>query len=152
MTLISSRMTFFSKRVFPIVWFGFIAIFVVTAVAASGGRRGIEAPFVVFPLVMAAFGVFLMKKLVFDLADEVWDDGTELVVKNKGFVERIPLSNIMNVSYMNLSNPPRVTLTLRTPGLLGKEVTFSPPLRWIPFARSPIVDQLIERIDAARSR
>ena len=151
MTLISSRMTFYSKRVFPVIWFGFLAVFILTAVAASGGR-GFQPAFLIIPLFMAVFGFFLFKKLVFDLVDEVWDAGTELVIKNKGQIERIPLSNIMNVSYMNLSNPPRVTLTLRTPGLLGKEVTFSPPVRWIPFARSPIVDQLIERIDAARSR
>lgn len=151
MTLISSRMTFYSKRVFPVVWFGFLGIFIFAALAASGGR-GFQPAFLLIPLLMAVFGYFLMKKLVFDLADEVWDDGTELVVKNRGQVERIPFSNIMNVSYMTLSNPPRVTLSLRNPGLLGKEVTFSPPVRWIPFARSPIVDQLIERIDAARSR
>ncbi len=144
-------MTFFSKRLFPVLWFGFLALFVITAVAASGGR-GLQPAFLIMPLVMAVIGFIVMKKLVFDLADEVWDDGTELVVKSRGQIERIPLSNIMNVSYMNLSNPPRVTLTLRNPGLLGKEVTFSPPVRWIPFARSPIVDQLVERIDAARSR
>jgi hypothetical protein len=144
-------MTFYSKRVFPVVWFGFLGIFVFSALSASAGR-GFQAAFLVMPLVMAVFGYFLMKKLVFDLVDEVWDDGTDLVVKNRGQVERIALSNITNVSYMAVSNPQRVTLTLRNPGPLGKEVTFSPPVRWVPFARSPIVDQLIERIDAARSR
>ena len=151
MTLISSRMTFVSKRVFPAVWFGFLALFVIAALAGSRGRD-FQPVFLIIPLFMSVFGYFLMKKLVFDLVDEVWDDGTELVIKNRTVVERVPLSNIMNVSYMTLSNPPRVTLTLRNPGLLGKEITFSPPVRWIPFARSPIVDQLIERIDAARAR
>ena len=151
MTRISSRMTFYSKRVFPVVWFGFLGIFVFTALSASGAR-GFPPAFLIMPLVMAVFGYFLMKKLVFDLADEVWDDGTDLVVKNRGQVERIPLSNITNVSYTAVSNPQRVTLTLRNPGPLGKEITFSPPVRWVPFARSPIVDQLIERIDAARPR
>jgi len=150
-TRISSRMTFYSKRVFPVVWFGFLGILVFTALSASGGR-GFHPAFLLIPLLMAVFGYFLMKKLVFDLVDEVWGDGDALVVKNRGQVERIPLANIMNVSYMALSNPRRVTLTLRNPDLLGKEVTFSPPVRWIPFARSPIVDQLVERIDAARSR
>ena len=143
-------MTFFSKRVFPAIWFGFLGIFFFAAVATSRGRTN-PTVLLVAPL-MAAFGYFLMKKLIFDLADEVWDDGTELVVKNKGQVDRIPLSNIMNVGYRTLTNPPRVTLTLRQPGLLGKEVAFTPPARWLHFGRSPIVDQLIERIDAARSR
>ena len=151
MTLISSRMAFYWKRVFPAVWFGFLAFFVLTVLAARGGRD-FRPAFLIIPLFMAVFGYFLMKKLVFDLVDEVWDDGTELVVKNRGHVERIPFANIMNVSYTVLSNPPRVTLTLRTPGRLGKEVTFAPPVRWIPLSRSPIVDRLIERIDAARQR
>ena len=142
-------MTFISKRAFPAVWFGFLGFFVF-AVAASRDVRAISPGFLILPLLMGAFGYFLMKKLVFDLVDEVWDDGNELVVKNKGQVDRIPLSNIMNVSYLVLTNPPRVTLTLRRPGPLGKEVTFAPPARWVPFARSPIVDELIERIDAAR--
>ncbi len=151
MTRISSRATFVSKRLFPVVWFGVLGLFVF-AVLASSGRRAVSPVFLIFPLFMGAFGYFLMRKLVFDLVDEVWDDGNELVVKNRGQVDRIPLSNIMNVSYQILTNPPRVTLTLRRPGSFGKEVTFSPPVRWVPFARSPIVDDLIERIDAARSR
>jgi hypothetical protein len=91
-----------------------------------------------------------MKKLVFDLADEVLDDGDSLVVRFGSEQERIPLSQIMNVSYSYMSNPARVTLTLRTPGRFGKEITFSPPQRFVPFAKSPIVSDLIERIDAAR--
>ena len=37
---------------------------------------------------MMAFGFFIMKKLVFDLVDEVWDDGDTLLVKNRGQEER----------------------------------------------------------------
>ena len=33
---------------------------------------------------MIGFGYFVMKKLVFDLVDEVWEDGDSLVVKNRG--------------------------------------------------------------------
>jgi hypothetical protein len=150
-TLISSRMTFVSKRVFPVMWFGFLGIFVLSAVAVRPGHD-LQPVVLIIPVVMAFFGYFLMKKLVFDLVDEVWDDGAELVVKNRGQVDRIPLSNILNVSYTFVTNPQRVTLTLRNPGLLGKEITFSPPVRLVPFSRSPIVDQLIERVDAARSR
>jgi hypothetical protein len=91
-----------------------------------------------------------MKKLVFDLADEVLDDGDSLVVRFGSDQERIPVSQIINVSYSYMSNPVRVTLTLRTPGLFGKEIKFSPPQRFVPFAKSPIVADLIDRIDAAR--
>ena len=150
MHLISSRLTFLTTRVFPAVWFGFLALFVVAAVAGMGGRKDFRFEFLLIPAVMAGFGYFIMKKLVFDLVDEVWDAGTELVVKNGGTEEHVRLSEIMNISYVTFTNPQRVTLSVRQPGLLGKEITFVPPARFMPFSKSPIVDDLIQRVDAAR--
>ena len=60
------------------------------------------------------------------------------------------VSEIVNVSYSYMQNPNRVTLTLRTPCQFGKEVSFSPPARFLPFAKSPMIAGLIDRIDAAR--
>jgi hypothetical protein len=150
MRRISSRNTFFTKRIFPLVWFGFLAFIVISPLLGKKPKGGLSVGFLIIPICMAAFGYFLMKKLVFDLADEVFDDGDALVVRFGSEQERIPLSEIMNVSYSYLVNPPRVTLTLRTPSRFGKEVTFSPPQRFLPFAKSPIIADLIERADAAR--
>src|SRR6516162_6082156 len=110
---ISSRATFFNKRIFPFIWFGVIAF--VTAAGLSGMIAKGKVAFV-FPLgaaMAAILGYFLMKKIVFDLVDEVWDSGDTLIVKNNDQVERISLSEIMNVSYSIFTNPQRVTLTLR---------------------------------------
>jgi hypothetical protein len=150
MQRISSRTTFFSKRVFPLIWFGFLAFIVIAPFLGKKPKGGPPAGFFIVPIFMAAFGYFLMKKLVFDLADAVFDDGDSLVVRFGSTEERIPLSQIINVSYSYMANPPRVTLTLRTPGSFGKEVSFSPPQRFLPFAKSPIVADLIDRVDAAR--
>ncbi len=150
MQRISSRSTFFSKRVFPLIWFGFLAIFIIVPLLSKKPEGTLSGGFVIMPIFMAIFGYFLMKKLVFDLADEVLDDGDSLIVRFGSDQERIPLSQIMNVSYSYMSNPARVTLTLRTPGRFGKEIAFSPPQRFVPFAKSPIVANLIDRIDAAR--
>jgi hypothetical protein len=109
-------------------------------------------PFFVIPLVMMAFGFFIMKKLVFDLVDEVWDDGDTLLVKNRGQEERIVLSDIKNVNYSPYVNPPRVTLSLRRPTIFGEQISFGAPVRLIPFTTSPAIDGLIDRIDAARQR
>ena len=117
---------------------------------AKKPESGLTLGFLIVPIFMGVIGYFVMKKLVFDLADEVSDDGDSLVVRFGIEEERIPLSQIMNVSYSYMSNPARVTLTLRTPGRFGKEITFSPPQRFVPFAKSPIIADLIERIDAAR--
>ncbi len=121
-----------------------------TSLSSMIGKGELHFEFLVVPAIMAAFGYFLMKKLVFDLVDEVWDAGDTLIVKNKNQEERIPLTEIINVSYTTFTSPPRVTLTLRRPSRFGKEVTFSPPSTFFPFSKSPIIDELIERIDAKR--
>ena len=150
MRRISSRNTFFNKRVFPVIRFGFVAIAFFGPLLGRKDKGGPPAGFLFVPIVMAAFGYFMMKKLVFDLADEVFDDGNTLVVRFGSEEERIPLSEIINISYTNMSNPSRVTLTLRTPDRFGKELSFSPPQSFVPFAKSPIAADLIERADAAR--
>jgi hypothetical protein len=150
MQRISSRSTFISKRVFPLIWFGFLAILVIRPLLGKKHESDLSVGIFIVPIFMAVIGYFVMKKLVFDLADEVSDDGDSLVVRFGSEEERIPLSQIMNVSYSYMSNPARVTLTLRTPGRFGKEITFSPPQRFVPFVKSSIVADLIDRIDAAR--
>jgi hypothetical protein len=148
MRRISGRV-FFLKRVIPLFLFGFLAFFVVAmwlnnapGVALSG------------PLFTAGVAYVVFKKLVFDLVDEVWDRGDALVVKNRKQEDVIPLSSIVNVSYMAFQNPNRVTLTLREPCIFGREVSFMPPSLpvWKLFSKSPIIEELIERIDAARTR
>jgi hypothetical protein len=154
MPRISSRMTFFYKRILPFIFCGVFVIFaVVTWIGLSrspGHFPGI--PFLIVPVLIFAFVFFMMKKMIFDLVDEVLDAGDALVVRNRDREDRVPLSNIMNVNYSPFINPPRVTLTLRQPGLFGKQVTFCAPVRFAPFSTSPIVGELIERVDAARRR
>ena len=153
---ISSRNTFFVKRVFPLLWFGGLTLFLATALTAGLHARA-KPPLVFFvvPFLMFGLGFWLMRRLVFDLADAVYDDGDALRVRFRGEEERIPLANIINISYSGLTNPPRATLTLRQPGMFGKEVTFSPVQKIFgPLLRTtnPIVSDLIERADAARRR
>ena len=151
---ISSRNTFLLKRVFPIMWIGILALFV--AIAFLGARSRPSPPVVVFivPLVVLAIGYFVMRRLVLDLADEVYDEGDALRVRCGRDEERIALTNIINVSYAGMTNPQRITLTLRTPCRFGREVTFSPPgIFFGPlFGTNPLVNELIERVDAARRR
>ena len=153
MRLVSSKMTFFNKHVFPAIWFGFLAVFIGIALFSGAGRNPASLlPVLIAPAIMIVFGYVIMKKLVFDLADEVWDDGDSLVVKNSGQEQRIALSDIKNVSYSPFVNPPRVTLSLRRPTVFGDEITFSAPLRLVPFSKSPVITDLIERVDQARSK
>jgi hypothetical protein len=153
MRRISSKTTFFYKRVFPVIWFGMLFVFVgVSLFAASRSGHVSSFPAVIVPAGMIVFGYFLMKKLVFDLADEVWDDGNALVVKNRDQEERIALADIKNVNYSPFINPPRVTLSLRRPTVFGDQVVFCAPVRFVPFAGSPVINDLIDRIDLARPK
>ena len=150
MTRISSRQTFFLKRVFP-----FLFIVIMLIPVALGLFVGPRAPALfIMPLVMLPVLSIIMRKLVWDLMDEVYDGGDYLLVKKGGKEDRIALSNIMNVSSTMMVNPPRITLQLVTPGRFGPEVSFTPvrPFTLNPMARSAIAKDLIERMDKARRR
>lgn len=155
MKRISSKRTLFYKQVFPVLWLGFLAIFVLAGLL-PGRRTHVEViPMLIVPVVMAVIGYLLFRRLLFDLVDDVWDDGDALVVKSAGVEQRVPLGNIINIGYSLLTNPERVTLTLRDAGALGKEITFIPVRRPFSFqwlSRNPIIDELIGRVDQARRR
>jgi hypothetical protein len=150
MARLSSRWTFFYKRVFPVMWFGFIALFVLLPWLTHHHPQGPPLALYFFPFVMAGFGYLLFRRLLFDLIDELWDDGDALVARNGGVEQRIPLQTIINVGFSTMTRPERVTLRLREAGPLGQDVTFMPPARFTFMARNPIIDQLIERVDRAR--
>jgi len=153
MRRISSKWTFFYKRVFPVIFFGFLLVFVgIGLFANSQSNSASNIPFLIMPIVMMVVVYFISKKLIFDLVDEVWDDGDTLVVRNAGQEQRIALADIKNVNYSPLISPPRVTLSLRRPTVFGEQVTFCAPVRLVPFATSPVIDDLIERVDRAREQ
>ena len=156
-TKISDSM-FFMKRVFPAIWFGFLAIMVGGAgiSAIARGASGADFVFFLIPVIIAIVGFGLMRRLVWDLVDEVYDHGDYLLVRNRGDETRIELADIMNVSVSTMMNPPRITLRLRQPTRLGTEVSFAPArsFRWHPFgaARNEVGEDLIVRVDRARSQ
>lgn len=152
MKRISSRSLFFTKKVFPLLWFGFLAFF--AAQSFITGAYAKSPVFLVVPCIMAIFGYVLMKKIVWDLVDEVYDCGDSLLIKGHGVEERLLLSNIMNVSASTYMNPPRITLRLVKPNTLGSEISFSPvaALSLNPFAKNPVAEDLIVRVDNARAK
>lgn len=153
MKRISSSWTFFYKRIFPILWFGFCLVFLVLpllGIPISG--RSPPGPFFVAPAIMIVVGFVIMRKLIFDLADQVWDEGHSLLVRNHGEEQRIAFADIKNVSYTSFVNPPRVVLSLRHNTAFGTQIAFCAPVRLVPFSSSPIIADLIDRIDAARRR
>lgn len=151
MRLTSSKMTFFYKRVFPVIWFGFLAVFFLIALVQGRAADPISnLPFLIVPVVMAIVGYQIMKKMAFNLVDEVFDLGDALLVRNGSQEERIALADIKNVNFFPFMSPPQVTLSLRRPSVFGDTIVFCAPARILPLARSPIIEKLIDRIDAAR--
>lgn len=150
MAKISAKSMFFIKKLFPLLWFGVLGFFAVTVLVVDKSAAFI----LIVPLVMTVLGYYMMKVLIWDLVDEVYDCGDSLLAKNAGQEERIPLSSIMNVSATTLMNPQRVTLRLVKPGKLGSDVSFSPvsSFKLNPFTPNPIAEDLMVRVDQARSR
>jgi hypothetical protein len=149
MRRISSRWTFFYKRVFPLFWFGILLVSVIGAWLANRKALGAQGALWLVPVVIGVFG-FVLWRLVFDLVDEVQDEGDAIMIRNFGVEERLALKNIINIGYSQMTTPERITLTLRDPCPLGKEITFMPLMRFRLFSRSPIIGELIERVDSAR--
>lgn len=145
---LSSTSTRFYKRVFPLLFFGMCASLVVGTL--------LSRPFDPWLLVlfggMALLGFFVLRAVVRPLADEVFDEGDELLVRRGELKERVALSNIMNVSVSN-QRPPRVTLRLVTPGVFGAWIVFLPERTGPSLdGRDSVVDALVERIHRARAR
>ncbi len=152
MERISRGGTFFLKVVFPASWFGFLSLFLIVGALGDEWKRPIPI-FLIQPLVMMAFGYILFRKLVWNLADEVRDGGSYLLVRKGSVEQRVLLTNVMNVSVSQFTNPRRLTLRLRRPCELGDEITFilkQPTFQLNPFARNAIAEDLLKRVDAAR--
>jgi hypothetical protein len=150
MSLISSSLTFYYKRVFPIIWIGGCALIGGLGLYAGLSNGSGLFPFVIVMPIIFVFGIYFMKKYVFDLVDEVLDDGDALVAKNNGQEQRIALADITNVSYAAMTSPPRVVLSLRHPTVFGDEVAFCAPVQIMTFSQSPLIADLIKRVERAR--
>ncbi len=158
MKRLSSKSTTFYKKASPAIAFGFCGLLVILGGAHAFTHR--DPTILVFLLavsVLAAFQYFVMKKYIWDLADEVYDAGEFLVVRNRHREYQVPLTDIMNVSSSMSARPPRITLTLTgatSTGPLGTEVVFCPetPFIFNPFAKSKLAEDLILRVDRARSK
>jgi len=149
MKRISSHNTFIFKKVFPVFWFGFLVFFIAISFPAAA-RGGDSIMFLIVPVFMMAVGYFLMKKLIFPLMDEVWDDGRSLLIVNGGERDTVDYKNIKNICYTAFSNPNRVTVSLRVSCKFGDEITFASQLCLIPFRIHQEILDLIDRVDRAR--
>ena len=96
MQRISSALTFFYKRAFPFLIFP-VSIAAGLITAAKSGADLFSLLVFAFALIIGYAGMKLIG--LFDLVDEVLDAGDALIVRNGDREERVPLADIIDVSY-----------------------------------------------------
>ena len=148
MKKISSGLTFFYKRVFPIAWLGFIVIyeFVVLGCLFMNKmpmEKGII--FMVLPLLMFIAGLCFFSKLFWNLMDEVYYDEMSLLIKNGNESICIPFCEIKEINYKN-SRPPRIEVILNKKTVMGNALYFVPPVRIIAFSKHPDIEAFFEKL------
>lgn len=150
MRQISSGQTFFFKKVFPVVWYGALGYILAWALVTESWKA--EPMAVLGPTLMLLIGYLAMQRYIFTLADKVLDGGSFLLVRRGLVKQRIALEEIEDVHVTRSDNPPRLTLKLRVPGKLGKQVVFIPKgVVLVPFFKHPLGAELAERVERFRT-
>ena len=109
MKRISAGSIFFAKYLFPVLWFGFLGFFVFTVLSNRDAQGGLSLFAIIVPVLMGIFGYFMLKKMVWDLADEVLDAGDSLVVRFGKEQERISLEHHQPELLLHDESGPRHT-------------------------------------------
>jgi hypothetical protein len=73
------------------------------------------------PIGFAVAGIFSMQRWCFPLLDEVWIDETTILVRNRGREDRIPISDLTQIT---VHAKPYMTLELKEPTCFGRELKF----------------------------
>ena len=152
MKKISSGYTFFWKRIYPTIFLGGILFIIVYGVLSDPNIVD-KIPVYIVLSVMFILGIFFCKFFVFDLIDEVYDEGDSLLFINRGKKVSVALKDIKNLSYQQLQKPQRITVSVRYETELGSKLSFSPIGCFSVFSlKNKTVQELIDRIDEARRK
>lgn len=149
MNRISSRWTFFYKRLFiPCILAIFASVFASLCIGGLSAEDAKQlALMALITIVVAATPMAIVWRIVSRLVDEVWDCGQELLVRNDAKEFRIPLREIQSVDYSWLVQPQRVTLKLASDSVANDTITFMPPIRAFALSAPPIVREFRVRIE-----
>jgi hypothetical protein len=145
--LLSSRMTFFHKRIFPLLWiiiFSFIALFVWSgSCQADASIKWLTA------LCLTGGSLFLFWFSA--RLKTVRLQGDNLIVSDYRTEELIPLQQIEAVKETRMWNPKLIKLQLVRSGQWGDEIIFIAPIRLqFVFLNHPLVGELRDMIKEKR--
>lgn len=155
MQLLSSRLTGFCKRGFPIV----ILVLLVAWVSLYFGRTQPESLKMtpaqhvwvgLLPLVSGIGVLIFLRVWVSRLADEVHLEEDGLRVQRDGVTSRVAWADIESVREWWWINPSQVVIKLRRPVQGATELVFLPPLRVFAIRERRTVELLESRRQRAR--
>ena len=124
MDRLSSRYTRFLKWAFPALWFGGLALLMLSAF--NEGWAGQDPMVFIAPALLIVFGWVFFKSFLWDVADEVHDAGDALRVHYRRDEETIAFADVLDVSITRFASPQRISLRLARAGRFGEQVVFIP--------------------------
>lgn len=146
-SLVNTAKTFEVKKAFPAIFYALMAVGFLAGIFS----RPFNPKFVAIALLMTFGGTVLMWLLVWDLADEVVDEGGYLRVRKGRIEERVMLRDVVKVSYSGNTNPVRLSLWLHRPNRLGDRVVFIPKgFVWRLSGEHPMAEELRARAERLR--
>ncbi len=142
----------FGLKAFPYLFCGFLGVMLFLVISSLGWRKSVGE--IVTSVAFAAFGVLIWWINTDGIADEVFDLGDHLLVRQNDAEARVPLADIVNVNFKVIPRPARITLTLDKPCELGSEIVFAPPpdIYISAFPKNPIAENLLARSILARGK
>jgi len=149
MNRLSADHMYLAKWVLPTLAF----IFVTVRMLESESKRA-RPQFAVLSAVIIGVGVifvFVFKKRMWSLADEVLDGGDCLLVRFGQKQERVGLSNISDIHLESHLGATTVRLQLSAPSEFGAVISFlAKSESRNPFAANAVAEDLVARVRGAR--
>ena len=153
MRRISSNWTFFYKRIFPVIWFGFLVLFVgVSVFNMQRSNHFAMVPFHDRP------GGHVRLWLVFH--EEIGFRSCRRSLGRRRCIGRekprprrsYPIEGYQKRQLFAVYKSAARYLVAAAADRFGDEITFGAPVRLVPFSASPAITDLIDRVDRARSK
>ena len=148
--LLSSRLTFFNKYIFSILWiggfgFGTLAMFIDPHIRTQALL--VKILFLVGWLVGSVFIYWICGRI-----KRVERLGDKLLISNYFQEIEVPLTEVESVSEPTFWKPELICIKFRRPTIFGSKIVFMPKIRlWMGVTRHPLVSQLNAEIKKLKS-
>ncbi len=139
-----SGSSFIFKFLFPAIWLGIVLSILISS-SKTNLLENIGVAIFIF-----VFGFFFFKYSSWDLADSVYDKGNSLLFKKGKHEQIVKIKDIIRIDNVIFGYPERIIVNSSIDGPIGKKLVFSPPLRIKFFNQSPVIKELINRIESAK--